>query len=325
MNKLAWFFLVLLVTGALAQGSNPTYTLRYNHVLAPTHPFHAAFQKWAQRVATRTKGDLQILVFHSAQLGVEEDIIEQLRRGIPVGQNTDAARMGNYIREMAVINAPYFLQDPAQVERLSKTPSVQRWIDQLASQYGIRVLCMNWVQGARHFITNRPIRTPQDLRGLRIRTPPAPIWQESVRALGATPVALAFGEIYSGLQQRAIDGVELVYQNILDMSLNEVLRYVNETQHILLVNFQVVGEAWFQRLPKNYQQILVEECESAGRGVTLDIQVQSAKAQREVQRRGMTIVTNTNLEAFRQAGQAAYERLGLLDARRKLYEEMGLR
>jgi TRAP-type C4-dicarboxylate transport system substrate-binding protein len=276
-------------------------------------------------VAARTKGDLQILVFHSAQLGVEEDIIEQLRRGIPVGQNTDAARMGNYIREMAVINAPYFLQDPAQVERLSKTPSVQRWIDQLASQYGIRVLCMNWVQGARHFMTNRPIRTPQDLRGLRIRTPPAPIWQESVRALGATPVALAFGEIYSGLQQRAIDGVELVYQNILDMSLNEVLRYVNETQHILLVNFQVVGKAWFQRLPRNYQQILVEECESAGRGVTLDIQVQTAKAQREVQRRGMTIVTNTNLEAFRQAGQTAYERLGLLDARRRLYEEMGLR
>jgi TRAP-type C4-dicarboxylate transport system substrate-binding protein len=104
-----------------------------------------------------------------------------------------------------------------------------------------------------------------------------------------------------------------------------VLRYVNETQHILLVNFQVVGEAWFQRLPRNYQQILVEECESAGRGVTLDIQVQTAKAQREVQRRGMTIVTNTNLEAFRQAGQTAYERLGLLDARRRLYEEMGLR
>lgn len=146
-----------------------------------------------------------------------------------------------------------------------------------------------------------------------------------MRALGATPVALAFGEIYSGLQQRAIDGVELVYQNILDMSLNEVLRYVNETQHILLVNFQVVGEAWFQRLPKNYQQILVEECESAGRGVTLEIQVQTAMAQREVQRRGMTIVTNVNLEAFRQAGQAAYERLGLLDARRRLYEEMGLR
>lgn len=171
MNKLAWFFLVLLITGGLAQGGNPTYTLRYNHVLAPTHPFHAAFQKWAQRVAARTNGDLQILVFHSAQLGVEEDIIEQARRGIPVGQNTDAARMGNYIREMAVINAPYFLQNPAQVERLSKTPSVQRWIDQLASQYGIRVLCMNWVQGARHFMTNRPIRTPQDLRGLRIRTP----------------------------------------------------------------------------------------------------------------------------------------------------------
>jgi TRAP-type C4-dicarboxylate transport system substrate-binding protein len=321
MFRLAvWCGLLLL---GVALGA-PTYVLRYNHVLGPSHPYHAGLQQWAQRVSERTKGDLQILVFHSAQLGVEEDIIEQLRQGVPVGQNTDGARMGNYVRELGVFNGPYFVDNYQMVERLISLPVIQTWVDRLASQYGIRVLCFNWVQGYRHFMTNKPIRTPQDLQGLRIRTPPAPVWQESVRALGATPVALPFGEIYSALQQRAIDGVELVYANIPDMSLWEVVRNVNETKHFLLINFQVVGEAWYRRLPMNYRQILTEECRRTGREVSRQIEENEARIKQEIQRRGMTIVSDVDLNAFRQAGLSAYQRLGLLDVRRLIYSQLGL-
>ncbi len=321
MNKGLLIGLLLFLSLAWA---SPTYTLRYNHVLGPNHPYHAGFQRWAQRVSERTNGDLQILVFHSAQLGIEEDIIEQLRRGVPVGQNTDAARMGNYVRDIAVLNGPYFLENPLLVERLTKLPVVQQWTDRLAREYGIRVVCFNWVQGFRHFMTNRPIRRPEDLRGLRIRTPPAPIWQESVRALGATPTALAFGEIYSALQQRAIDGAELVYDNIRDASLWEVVRYVNETRHFLLVNFQVVGEAWFRRLPANYQQILVEECNRTGFEVSRQILDNTSRVKQEAINRGMTVVSDVDLEAFRRAAIAAYERLGLTAIRQQLYRELGL-
>ena len=115
------------------------------------------------------------------------------------------------------------------------------------------MLSFNWVQGYRHFFTNKPVRTPDDLKGLRIRTPPAPIWQESIRALGAVPVAMAFGEMYPGLQQRAIDGVELVYNNIPGGRFYEVLKFANETKHIMLINFEVVSAKWFDSLPKEYQ------------------------------------------------------------------------
>ena len=303
---------------ALAQ----TYTLRFNHVLGPNHPHHAGFQAWAERVAQRTGGDLRILVFHSSQLGIEEDIIEQLRQGIPLGQNTDGARLGNYVKELGVFSGPYFVEDYASVERLASLPVVQGWVERLARQYGIRVLCFNWVQGYRHFMTNKPVRRPEDLRGLRIRTPPAPVWQESVRALGATPVALPFGEIYSALQQRAIDGAELVYANIPDMSLWEVLRYVNETKHFLLINFQVVGEAWYQRLPADYRQILREECVRAGRETSLRIQQEEARIKELVQQRGVTIVSDVDLAAFRKAAEAAYERLGLKSVRDALYQAL---
>ncbi len=302
----------------------PTYTLRYNHVLGPNHPYHAAFAAVGPAGFERTNGDLQILVFHSAQLGVEEDIIEQLRQGVPVGQNTDGARLGNYVREFGVFNGPYFVDSYQTVERLVRLPVVQTWTDRLANQYGIRILCFNWVQGYRHFMTNKPIRTPQDLQGLRIRTPPAPVWQESVRALGATPVALPFGEIYSALQQRAIDGAELVYANIPDMSLWEVVRYVNETKHFLLINFQVVGEAWFRRLPANYRNILTEECRRAGQAVSRQIEENEARIKQDIQRRGMTIVSDINLAPFQQAGLAAYQRLGIFDVRRLIYSQLGL-
>src|SRR5690606_11374243 len=150
------------------------------------------------------------------------------------------------------------------VIKLGQLPMVQDWIDTLAQQYGLRVLSFYWVQGFRHFMTNKPISNPQDLAGLKIRTPPAPIWQESVRALGAVPTAMNFGEMYTGIQQGVVDGAELVYDNIEDGALYEVLDYVSETKHFLLINFEVISERWFQSLPKEYQQILVEECNNAG-------------------------------------------------------------
>jgi TRAP-type transport system periplasmic protein len=162
-----------LATGATAQ---ETYTLRFNHVLGPGEPFHAGFTKWAERVAERTDGGLTIEVFHSAQLGVEEDIIEQIRQGANIGQNTDAARLGNYVPGIAVVNGPYFVDSAEQAFKLADLPTMQAWQDELASQHGLKVVCFDWVQGFRNFFTNGPIRTPDDLAGLRIRTPPAPIW-----------------------------------------------------------------------------------------------------------------------------------------------------
>ncbi len=89
-----------------AQAQQKTFTLRLNHVLGPNEPFHRGFQDWAKRVEERTKGGLKIQVFHSAQLGVEEDIIEQMRQGANIAQNTDAARLGTYVRGIAVMNGP---------------------------------------------------------------------------------------------------------------------------------------------------------------------------------------------------------------------------
>jgi len=320
---IAIMILSVAVVGPAAQAS-PKFVLKFNHVLGPTEPYHLGFQKWAKSVEEKTKGGLKIEVFHSAQLGVEEDIIEQIRAGANIGQNTDSARMGNYVPGIAIMNGPYFAETIGEVEKLKTMPTVKGWLDELANKYGLKILSFSWVQGYRHFFTNKPIRTPEDLKGLRIRTPPAPIWQESVRALGATPVALPFREMYPALQQKVIDGVELVYNNIPAGRFYEVLKYVTETRHIMLINYEAISAKWFSALPLDYQKILVEECDKAGLETSkLIIEKLEKEVKEDMIKKGMIVVDNVDMAAFKKAGEKAYEVLKIADIKDKVHKELG--
>ena len=313
--------LLLAIVSTTAQAG--TYVLKFNHVLGAKEPYHQGFTNWAKAVEEKTKGGLKIEVFHSAQLGVDEDIFEQIRQGANIGQNTDSARLGNYIPGIAIMNGPYFAETLEEVAKLRNSPTIKGWSDELATKFGLKVVSFNWVQGYRHFFTNKPIKNPEDLKGLRIRTPPAPIWQESVRALGAAPVALAFGEMYPALQQKAIDGVELVYNNIPAGRFYEVLKYVDETRHIMLINFEVISAKFFNSLPADYQKILVEECDKAGEATSKQIFKLEAEVKQQLKGRGMIVVEDVDLAAFRKAGEKAYEVLKITDAKNAVYKEIG--
>src|SRR5262245_1444024 len=145
-------------------------TLRFNHVLGPKEPYHDGFLKWAKRVGERTNGQLKIEVFHSAQLGKEEDIIEQIRQGANIGQNTDSARMGNYVPGIAVMNGPYFAETLEEVAQLRKAPTVVKWQEDLAGKFGLKVLSLKWGQGYRHFLTNTTVSKSEDMKAIRVRT-----------------------------------------------------------------------------------------------------------------------------------------------------------
>jgi len=308
--------------GGGGSGDGETFELRFNHVLAESEPFHKGFLSWAEAVERRTDGGLKIKVYPASQLGVEEDIIEQLQGGAAVGQNTDAARLGEYVDEIAVMNGPYFVDNLEEVEKLADSETLKGYLDELENQ-GLKVLSFQWVQTHRHFFTNKPVNTPDDLSGQRIRTPGAPIWQESIRALGAEPVAMDFGEVYPGIQQGAVDGAELVYANIKGGSLYEVLDHASATGHILLINFEVVSADWFNSLPDDYQKILVEEADKAGKETSRAMEEDVPQLKKELKQQGMTINESPDVDAFREAGEAAYEKLDLTDARDKIWSEIG--
>ncbi|WP_281889839.1 C4-dicarboxylate TRAP transporter substrate-binding protein [Paenibacillus sp. YYML68] len=298
------------------------FVLNFGHVLSESDPYHAGYLSWAKNVSERTKGALEIKVYPNSQLGVEEDIIKQIKDGKSLGYNTDSARMSSFIPEMAVMNAPYFVDSLDEVIKLNDTPTVKAWKEKLEKEHKIKILSFNWVQGFRHMVMNKPAKTPEDLKGSRIRTPGAPIWQESIRAVGATPVALPFGEIYSGIQKGTIDGADNVYNSTLNSKLFEVTKYVNETKHILLINFAIVSADFFNSLPADYQQILMEESDKAAIETSKKIEQITGESKKKLIENGMKIV-EVDMNAYKAAGEKAYEVLKLNDIRQQLYTEMG--
>jgi len=312
--------------GEQEDGGAKKYVLRFNHVLTEKDPYHQAYLEWAEAVADRTDGNMVIEVFHSSQLGIEEDIIEQIRQGANIGQNTDSARLGNYVPGIAVMNGPYFADTIGEVEKLKTLDTVKGWKQELEDAYGIKVLSFMWVQGFRNMLTNKPIYSPEDLDGLLIRSPNAPIWMESIRSLGATPVALNYGEVYTGVQTKVVDGCGNVYPATYSTRMYEVLDYLNETQHIMLINFAIVSSEWFDSLPEEYQIILEEECEKAGMRVSQRIMGELAdEAKKKLQEEGMKIIPYSDIDiaAFKAASDSAYEALGLIEVRDQIFKEMG--
>jgi len=325
------FLLVISIIPLFAGGKQEgdgekKYVLRFNHVLTEKDPYHQAFLEWSEAVAERTNGNMVIEVFHSSQLGIEEDIIEQIRQGANIGQNTDSARLGNYVPGIAVMNGPYFADSIEEVEKLNTLETVKGWKQELEDTYGIKVLSFTWVQGFRNMLTNKPVYSPKDLDGLLIRSPNAPIWMESIRSLGATPVALNYGEVYTGVQTKVVDGCGNVYPATYSTRMYEVLDYLNETQHIMLINFEIVSSEWFNSLPAEYQTILEEECEKAGLNVSKKIMGELAnEAKIKLQEEGMKIIpySDIDIKAFKAASDSAYEALGIIEVRNQIFKEMG--
>ena len=106
------------------------------------------------------------------------------------------------------MGAPYLVDNYDQVLRLTASPLFKGWVDKLRNAANLQVLSFDWFQGHRHVLTNVPVKMPADLKGIRMRTPGAPVWLETVRAMGATPTGMPWSEVYSALQTKVIDGAE---------------------------------------------------------------------------------------------------------------------
>jgi len=304
------------------EGDGKTYELMVSTQLADSHPFCRGFYAIAKRVDERTGGKMTVKVFPSAQLGSDEDVIEQAIQGVNVAVVTDAGRMANYVKDMGIVGMAYFADNYDEVMKVQQTEFWKECVRKLAAENGIRVLSFNWFDGARHFLTNKPVRKPEDLRGVRIRTPGAPAWSRSVAALGATPVTMGWTDVYNAVQQKAIDGCDAQHSASYGLRVYEVLKYINKTAHFQLLNGLIVGESWFSTLPASYKTLLVEEFEKQGKITAAEVIEKSDVFEGMMVKEGMEVV-EVDLAAFKKASEAAYEELGFAEQRKAIYREIG--
>ncbi|MDD3690326.1 MAG: C4-dicarboxylate TRAP transporter substrate-binding protein [Synergistaceae bacterium] len=304
------------------EGDGKSYELMVSTQLADSNPYCQGFYALAKRVDERTGGKMTVKVFPSAQLGSDEDVIEQAIQGVNVAVVTDAGRMANYVKDMGIVGMAYFADNYDEIMKVQQTAFWKECVKKLAEENGIRVLSFNWFDGARHFLTNKPVRKPEDLNGVRIRTPGAPAWSRSVAALGATPVTMGWNDVYTAVQQKAIDGCEAQHSASYGLRVYEILKYINKTAHFQLLNGLIVGESWFSTLPEPYRDLLVEEFEKQGKITAAEVIEKSDVFESMMVKEGMEVV-EVDLAAFKKAAEAAYEELGFAEQRKAIYKEIG--
>lgn len=302
-------------------GSGETYNLRMSTQLADSSPMVEGFHAWADAVEERTDGAVTIEIFTSAALGSDEDVIEQAIQGVNVAVLTDGGRMGNYVADVGIIGMPYIADNYDEVLAITQTETFASWDADFADD-GIKILSYNWYDGPRNFFTNKVVNTPEDLKGLQIRTPGAPVWAESVAALGATPIAMPWPDSYNAIQSGTIDGVEVQMTSAEPAALWEVTSNMARTEHFQLANFIMVGTKWFDTLPAEYQDILVEESRKAAETNAREIVEVAGELEQTMVDNGL-VVNDVDKELFKEAAEAAYEKLGFVELRDQLWEEIG--
>lgn len=300
--------LVLALTLGIGCKKEETYSLKLGNVLAETDPITIGMKAMAEEVKEKTNGKVSIEVYPSSQLGDTADVLEQAKNGSNVGIIIDTGMLADYVPDMAIYTAPYVFDNVDQARAFIETDIFKAWDKELAT-HGLRDLSCNWYQGARHFLTNKPVKTPADLKGLRVRTMGSKVAQESMKAMGATPTALAWSEVYSGLQQKVIDSAEAQLPAVYGASLHEVIKYVAETGHFLLYTGLVISEEWFQSLPEEYQDILVQASINAGDYATKLTLEKEVEYKANMEKAGVTFIP-VDITPFKKASASVYETMG---------------
>ncbi len=316
----ALFVVALAGTSLCRAGEN--YVLKLGTSLAETSPIPQGLIELGKIVKEKSGGRLTIEFFPSGQLGWDEDVIEQMIMGANVGQLSEAARLGFYVPNLGIVGMAYFVADYDEFLKVTETATFKGWEKELAEN-GIRVLSFNWYDGPRHFLTHTPINKPEDLNSMRIRTPGAPAWSESVKALGATPVAMNWPDTYNAIQTKVIDGCEAQDTATLGSRLFEVVKYRSETGHFQLINNVIVGEKWFQTLPADLQELLVTETKKMGEKNARWVErLIKEEVVAKLTQNGM-ITVQPDRAAFVKASDAAYKTLGFTELRKQIYKEIG--
>lgn len=238
-------------------------TIRLGHVLAETHNWHRAATGFAEEVATGTDGRVSVEVFSGGQLGNEKEAVEGLQFGSVQAGVIGTGSFQFLEPKLGVLEMPYAWTSREQAFG-ALDGELGAHLAGLLTDKGIVVLSW-WELGFRNVTNNRgPIDTPEDLAGLKIRVTPDPVRLRTFELLGAEPAPLAFGELYTALQQGVFDAQENPLSVIESASFFEVQKYVSLTQHIWGAAALVMSKSVFESLSEADRQVVMDAAQSWG-------------------------------------------------------------
>ena len=282
-------------TGALAQTK-----LKWAHVYETSEPYHTAAVWAAGEIKKRTNGRYDVEVFPASSLGKETDINQGLTLGTVDIIYTGQLFAGRTHGPLAIGGAPYMFRDFDHWKKYSASPLFKELSDGYQQKSGGNKVVAITYYGERHVTSNKAINKPEDMKGLKIRVPDAPLYTMFPRAVGANPTPIAFAEVYLALQNGTVDAQENPLPTIDAKKFYEVQKFVVLTGHITDALITIVGAPTWNKLSAADKKIFEDVLREGAAKATAEIIDIEKKMSAEFEKRGKT-VTKVDRKPFRDA------------------------
>jgi TRAP-type transport system periplasmic protein len=303
---LAGAILQPLLEVPMADAQSNVIVLKYATSLGEQHSYYKGAVAMAEEAGRLSGGRLQIKIFPNAQLGTDRDMIEGMQLGSIDLASPSTGAMGAVLPVATFLDLPYIFNDLKHVYRVLDGP-FSKELYKLFDGVGFHPLGW-WEIGFRNLTNNvRPVRTPADVKGLKLRTLPSAIHQRAWSLAGAQPVAMDWTEVYNALNTGVVDGQESPFHFILLDKMYEVQKHLSVTRHIYGAAPTSVSDKTWNKLPPDLQAALKE---AVVRSAVVQRKLASGNEEAELQKLksfGMNIITEPDREAFQKAMQPAWK------------------
>ncbi|MDO4682025.1 MAG: TRAP transporter substrate-binding protein [Lautropia sp.] len=283
------------------------FNFTFAHVLVESTPNAKAAVKFKEEVEKNSNGRIKINIRPAAQLGGDVEIIEQIQMGLVHIGIPPTGNLANFEPKMYLFDLPFLMPDLEAAKRVLDGEVGRELLDTLdrSNIHGINY----WGAGFRHMTNNvRPITGPDDLKNIKMRTLQAPAILATYRSFGANPTAMAFSEVYNGLQQGVVEGQENPYANIYSMRFQEVQKYMTETGHAYHAYAAIMNKAAWNSLPDDLKKVM-KDAFDAGRDHARALTVEEdARIRNEIKDQiEIRELTPEGRAAFAEKSQAIYK------------------
>ena len=302
---LAILFAVMLFTAACNEESTDTKTIRLAHALNTAHPVHLGMVRMAELVEEKSGGRLDIKIFPNQQLGSEREALELLQIGSIGMTKVSSAALENFVPEMRVYSLPYLFTDDKHVTSVLNG-EIGKELLLAGEEYWLRGLTY-YDAGKRSFYTkNKPIETPADLQGLKLRVMESPMAVKMVQTLNGSPTPISWGELYTALQQGVVDGAENNPPSYHSSRHYEVAGYYSLDEHTMLPDILLIGTKQWDNLTEQEQVWVQEAADSSAkyqRQLWAEAEMEALRAVKEA---GVTVIY-PDKEPFMELTAPIYE------------------
>lgn len=283
-----------------ATADNPL-VLTLAHGLSEVHTVHIAMLEFAQQVEEETNGRIKVQIFPNGQLGSENENMEQLMAGVISMTKVSAPGLATYNESYHTFGLPYVFDDTEDFYHVMDSQQMQDFF--LSSEDDGFVTLTYYTSGARSFYTkDRAIRTPEDLKGLKIRVQDMKSQTDMMKALGGIPVAMSYGDVYTSLQTGIIDGTENNETALTTGKHGEICKVYSTDQHAMIPDVMVMSAKVWKTISPEDQQIILKAAHASTEShkIAWDAAIDEAIAEASSEM-NVEFVNDVDKEAFRQA------------------------